>query len=325
VAAHFTYTFKGHFHGSTTGGAARVGGTLREDVTYNDGTAYSCTTNNQSWSATRETQGTQALPLPSGSYSGLSHQGYGVSFYVPAGGAHLHDVVVTTAGLGCAPAKSFNDHIGIGDVAVAADGSFSSTTTQDGVLFGVPAHFTYTFSGHFHGSTTGGATRLGGILREDVTYNDGTAYSCTSNNQTWSATRDTQGTLAPPLPPGAYAGLSHQGYGVSFTVSPDSAHLQTVLVTTVGLGCAPAKTFNDHLSIADVAVAGDGSFSATATQDGALFGTTAHFTYTFSGHFHGSTTGGTARVGGTLREDITYNDGTAYSCTSNNQTWSATH
>ena len=50
------------------------------------------------------------------------------------------------------PSKTFNDRIGIADIPIAADGSFAATTTQDGVLAGAPAHFTYTFSGHFQGT-----------------------------------------------------------------------------------------------------------------------------------------------------------------------------
>ena len=56
------------------------------------------------------------------------------------------------------------------------------------MLFGVTAQFTYTFVGHFHGTTTAGVERVAGQLREDITFNDGTAYSCTTNIQTWSAT-----------------------------------------------------------------------------------------------------------------------------------------
>ena len=70
---------------------------------------------------------------------------------------------------------------------IAANGSFSATTTQDGVLYGKIAHFTYTFSGHFHGTTASGVERAAGSFREDITFDDG--RSCTSNQQAWSATR----------------------------------------------------------------------------------------------------------------------------------------
>jgi hypothetical protein len=326
-AAHFTYTFRGHFHGTTTAGAPRVGGQFREDVTYSDGGAYACTSNIQSWSVVREAQGAQtAPPIAPGSYSGSTLQGYGVSFYASPDSRHLLDVSLPTVHLACTPGGTPYDHLEIGDVAVAADGSFTATTTQEGVLAGSAAHFTYTFSGHFHGTTSAGAGRVGGVFREDISYSDGTEYTCTSDNQTWSVVREAQGAqTAPPIASGSYSGSTLQGYGVSFTVPSGSAHLQNVNLPTVHLGCTPAGTPYDKLQIDDIAVAADGSFSATTTQDGVFAGSVAHFTYTFSGHFHGTTSAGAARLGGRFREDITYNDGTAHSCTSNTQTWSATH
>ena len=50
-AATFTYTFRGHVHGTTSTGVTRIAGTYREDIAYTDGVAYSCTTNDQAWSA----------------------------------------------------------------------------------------------------------------------------------------------------------------------------------------------------------------------------------------------------------------------------------
>jgi hypothetical protein len=132
-------------------------------------------------------------------------------------------------------------------------------------------------------------------------------------------------TASPPSPPppGSYSGATSQGFAMSLFVSADSTQLQDVKVPTQ-LGCTPSKTFNDQLQFASIPIAADGSFSATATQTGVLFGATAQFTYTFAGHFHGTTTAGVERVAGHFREDITFNDGTAYSCTTNIRTWSAT-
>ena len=117
-------------------------------------------------------------PLPGavapGSYSGYGGGGYGLGFYVSPDATRVEDVTVPTS-LGCAPTKTFGDHLGMGEITLAGDGGFSATTAQDGVLFGSPAHFTYTFSGRFTG------TRAAGTLREDVTFDDGTAYSCTTN------------------------------------------------------------------------------------------------------------------------------------------------
>ena len=72
---------------------------------------------------------------------------------------------------------------------MGSDGSFTATTTHDAPLFGVTGHFTYTFSGHFHGPGSSGAARAAGTFREHITYDDGTAFDCTSNTQVWSTTR----------------------------------------------------------------------------------------------------------------------------------------
>ena len=125
------------------------------------------------------------------------------SFYVSNDGTHVQDVTVPTY-LGCAPSKTFYDHIGIADIAIGSDGSFAATTTQDGVLAGAPAHFTYTFSGHFQG------TQVSGAYREDVTYDDGTAFTCTTNVTAWSASREAQGTQNAARPAGSYSGRTPQ-------------------------------------------------------------------------------------------------------------------
>ena len=74
-------------------------------------------------------------------------------------------------------------------IPIQPDRSFSVTTTpEDGVLFGSQATFTYTFSGHFHGPDANGVERAAGVLSEEVDFDNGTSYHCTSNNLSWSAT-----------------------------------------------------------------------------------------------------------------------------------------
>ena len=102
-----------------------------------------------------------------GSYSGSTHQGYGLSFYVAADGTQMQDVSIPTVGIACTPTNSFADQLNVASIPIGADGSFTSTTTQTGVLSGAPATFTYTFSGNFAGTT---AT---GVFREDITFNNG--------------------------------------------------------------------------------------------------------------------------------------------------------
>jgi len=312
--ATYTYTVSGHFRGTT------ATGTWRDEITYNNGAAYSCTSNTQSWSATRSAQGTQtASPSPPGSYAGN-----GPSFYVSADGKQVQDVTLYAGldNLGCTPGGRFQDStFNIPSIAIAADGSFTGTATQTGVIDNSPATFTYTFSGHFHGTDASGDERAAGTWRENITYNNGTA--CTSNTNPWSATRSAQGTqIASPPQPGSYAGS-----GSSFSVSPDSAQLQdvTLYAGLDNLGCTPSGRFQDStFNIPSMAIAADGSFAGTATQTGVEDGSPATFTYTFSGHFHGTDASGDERAAGTWRENITYNRGTAYTCTSNTNPWSAT-
>ncbi|WP_231379426.1 hypothetical protein, partial [Candidatus Solirubrobacter pratensis] len=144
-----------------------------------------------------------------GSYSGRTPQQAVFSFYVSNDGTRLQDVTVPTY-LGCTPSKTFYDHIGIADIAIAPDGSFTATTTQTGVLAGAPAHFTYTFSGHFQG------TLVSGTYREDVSYDDGTAFACTTNPTTWTASREALGTQTAALPAGSYSGRTPEQSVFSF-------------------------------------------------------------------------------------------------------------
>ena len=319
-AATFTYTVSGHFHG------ASVAGSLRENVTYNNGTAYSCTTGSQAWTMTRDAQGSQvASTPPRGSYSGD-----GFVLYVSAGGTQVQDV--TLAGgyhniLQCISSSGSNDtSFYIPDVTVAKDGSFSGKATQTQAQEdGSTATYTYTVSGHFHGTSSSGDERAAGSLREDVTGNNGTAYSCTTGTQPWTMTRDAEGSqVASTPPPGTYS-----GDGFQFSVSRSGADVQDVTLAAGYhnvLYCTPGHSLNDtSFRIPNTTVAKDGSFSAKATQSGVEDGSAATFTYTFSGHFHGTNSSGDERAAGSLREDVTYNNGTAYSCTTGTQPWSMTH
>ncbi|MDA0165213.1 hypothetical protein OM076_33405 [Solirubrobacter ginsenosidimutans] len=325
VPATFTYTFSGHFHGANANGVARVAGTYKQVITYNDSVARTCSTDDQSWTATRQTQGDQtASPPPAGSYGGTTPNGYGMTMYVSPDNQHLQDIAFWTL-LGCTPTRpSFYDHLGIADIAIAADGSFSATTTQQGIYFNVPATFTYTFSGHFHGANASGVARIAGTYKQVITYNDGVAHTCSSNEQSWSATRQSQGSQVGTTPPaGTYGGTTPNGYAMSMHVSADSKHLQNIAFPAL-LECSPTRPdFYDNVAIADVAILADGSFSSITTKTGVLYGANATFTYTFKGHFHGANTAGAARLAGIYREDITFDNGTAYSCTSDEENWTA--
>ena len=326
AAATFTYTFSGHFHGTDTNGAERAAGSLRENVTYDDGTSYSCTTGTTPWTMTRETQGTQAAtPPPPGSYSG---DGY--MFYVSPDSTKIQDVSLAPAyhaTPACVPSGTIDDDTSfyIPQIAINSNGSFSGTASQMGVENGAAATFTYTFSGHFHGTNSGGTERAAGSLREDVTYDDGTSYSCTTATTPWTMTRETQGTqAAAPPQPGTYSGGAYM-----FHVSADSSEIQDVTLAptyhTV-LACMPGgASLNDtSFSIPTISIGTNGSFSGSAMQSGTVDGAPATFTYTFSGHFHGTDSNGHERAAGSLREDVTYDNGTSYSCTTGTEPWAMT-
>jgi hypothetical protein len=284
------------------------------------------TSNRRSATATRTykpcaTKTVKPSSISPGSYSGDTSPGYALRFYVSAGGTQLQDITIQAVGLGCTPGGSYDDQsFSIPAIAIAANGSFTTTTTQSGVIDNSPATIAYTFSGHFNG------TSVAGQVRDGITYNNGTAHSCTSNNLSWSATRDTQGSQTASAPPaGSYSGDTSPGYALRFYVSAGGTQLQDITIQAVGLGCTPGGSYDDQsFSIPAIAIAANGSFTTTTTETGVINGAAATITYTFSGHFHGTNSSGVERAAGQVRDAITYNNGTAYSCTSNNLSWSAT-
>jgi hypothetical protein len=319
-AATYTYTFSGHLEG------AGLAGTYREDVAY-DGGASSCTSNVQPWSATRNSQpAPPTSPPPPGSYSGVNGQnGFGISFFVNVGSSQIQDVYDSSVSLSCLGGGRTFDHLGIDEIPIAPDGSFSSATTQIGLFNGGPATYTYALRGHFHGNDNAGFRHAAGTYREDVDYAGGTSH-CISHNQSWSATLSTQPAQTAGAPPGSYSGVNGQnGFGFSFTVSADSQHVLDVLDDTVALACSGRSgTTPDQLTVDDVPIAPDGSFSSTTSHSGSFSGRAATFTYTLRGHFHGNDNAGTHRAAGTYREDVDYDAGASH-CTSHNQSWSATN
>jgi hypothetical protein len=217
------------------------------------------------------------------------------------------------------------DQLQIASVTLNADGSFTSTTSQSGVFAGHPATFTYHFNGHLDGVTAGGSQKLAGQLRESISYTDTPARDCTSNDQTWNATRDTQPVQPTTAPPsGSYSGLDAQGHQLTFFVSATGTALQDISVPTVGLSCVPdGEATVDQLQIASVTLNADGSFTSTTSQSGVFAGHPATFTYLFRGNVHGLSPTGVPRLAGQLRESISYTDTPARDCTSNDQAGNA--
>ena len=81
------------------------------------------------------------------------------------------------------------DHLEILKTSIWPDGSFTATTSQNGVFAGKNAKFTYFFTGHFQGVTSAGVATASGVYRQDIVFTDTTTRTCTSNNQTWTVTR----------------------------------------------------------------------------------------------------------------------------------------
>ena len=242
----------------------------------------------------------------------------------------LQDISIPVDYLDCAGTTFDPDApIVLDAVAVAADGSFSSTQTQTGVVGSdnYPTTFTVTFQGHFHGVNADGDARAAGSVLETAKYTDGTTFSCTSNKQSWSVARGTQPTQTTALPPtGSYTGnFSGNGYGITLYVSGSRNQLQDISIPVDYLDCAGTTFDPDAPIVLDaVTLASNGSFSSTSTQTGVVgsdnYPTT--FTITFQGHFHGVNAGGAERAAGSVIETAKYTNGTTYNCTSNKQSWS---
>ncbi|MCW3027446.1 MAG: hypothetical protein JWN81_657, partial [Solirubrobacterales bacterium] len=290
----FTYTFSGQFNVN----GEEASGTYREDIAY-EGSTRKCTTNSQPWSAKRDSQPTQTTaPPPPGSYTGaIPGNGTGLKLFVSADSAHLQDVYIPATSLQCTGegAATGVDHLEAAEVTLesgTSGTSFAKATTEKGKLEGHPVVFTFTFSGHFHSLNSSEVERAAGFYREDVTY-EGSTRRCTTNNQSFSATRDSQPTqtTAPP-PPGSYTGaIPGNGTGLKFFVSGNSTHVQDVYIPATSLQCTGegAATGVDHLEAAEVTIKVVTSgrwFTKKATEKGILGGHPVVFTFTFSGHFH---------------------------------------
>jgi hypothetical protein len=195
--------------------------------------------------------------------------------------------------------------------------------TQSGVWDGFPATFTYLFRGNFHSLSPAGVLRAAGTFKETVSFNNGTAHTCSSNELTWTATRDSQPAQTNSAPPsGSYSGQTWQNFGLTYNVTGGGTSLQNISIPTVILDCTPGGANpSNGLSIASAKINSTRSFTATSTQTGVFAGQPAKFTYLFRGNFHSLSPAGVPRAAGTFRETITYNDGTARTCTSNELTW----
>jgi hypothetical protein len=322
--ATFTYTFSGHFQ------EAKASGALRGQVSFDNGVSHTCDSETMTWTASPDSQPAQSpAPREAGRYT-VRNGGsldYGYSFYVSPDASKLEDISGNVEGR-CTPGGlQYNGQLYIAEIPIAADGSFTATTTATGVYDGSPATFTYTFSGHFHGYDSSGRARAAGMVKAEVEYANGTTRTCVANPLPWSAWRDSQPSQAPTPPkPATYSvhNAGSLGYGFAFGVAADRARL-TDVTGSISARCAPGNAQLSHqFYIPEIAIAADGTFSGNAVESGQVGGNPATFSYNFSGHFHGYDSSGRARAAGVLRADVTYTNGASYSCSFNPLPWSAT-
>jgi hypothetical protein len=131
-------------------------------------------------------------------------------------------------------------------------------------------------------------------------------------------------TPAPPPPPyqsGHYAGKTSQNEDFEFDVSADGADLLNLVTGQINESCQDFNIFggNIHATGAVTTISGDGRFSINHDHSGTFSdGTPYQEHLTITGRLSGTT------ATGTLLETLTATiEGTAESCTSNPQTWSA--
>ena len=246
------------------------------------------------------------------------YRGYYLSFLVSAGGNTILNVNQDTS-VSCVGSGTQGDSMQILSVPIKPNGAFSSTTTQQGVFNNLKATFTYTFAGSFHAATATSAAGAAGTYREDVKLASGTTVSCTSGTQPFTATVSQE----PPFKKSEIVPGSYRGYYLSFSVAPGGNTILNVSQDT-SANCVPSGTESDRLTIGQVQIKPNGSFSSVTSQTTVLNGVSTKLTYTFAGAFEGPTDQGTSTVAGIWREDMVPTTGATTFCTSNDVFWTAT-
>ena len=147
---------------------------------------------------------TQPLPSPTkpvavpGSYSGTYLAGEytwaTLSFFVAGGGTSVLNIAVPSVKIACTPydATGSNlpryDHLDFLATAVKPNGAFSAMATQDGVFGDHTAKSAYSLTGRFQRATPAGPASAAGNFKENIVEEvNGTIYTCTSDNQYWTA------------------------------------------------------------------------------------------------------------------------------------------
>ncbi len=166
-------------------------------------------------------------------------------------------------------------------------------------------------------ATTAAPASAAGTWSESIAYTSGTTTACKSNDQVWTAT-----LFREPVHKALAKAGSYSGRGISFSVA--SGSVVNVSVPSTYLTCTPSGAVNDHITIADVPIGANGSFTSKTSQEGVFNGSNAKFTYTFAGWFEGPTQAGTVTVPGMWSETVVPTSGATTMCASNDQSWTAT-
>jgi hypothetical protein len=182
-----TYFVTGRFQGKSAAGAATADGVYRENVVFTD-TGQKCTTNDQSWTATRSSPPPKNSVEP-GSYTQPGQASRAVTFLVPAGAGSVLNFSIPTVTVACAGSSGFYAPFKILKATIKRDRSFTATASQTGVINGANAKTTYFVTAYFRGPDSAGAATAAGVYREDVVFTDTPNRRCTTNDQFWTATR----------------------------------------------------------------------------------------------------------------------------------------
>jgi hypothetical protein len=126
-----------------------------------------------------------APPATSGHYKGTTSQNEIIEFDVTADGLRVVALLTGQINEGCnPPAHLYGGNLHDGTAPIAADGTFKIDFDYSSTVGGNPSNGHFTLTGKFSGT---GAT---GTLEDKVSFTaDGTAYSCGSGTQTWTASK----------------------------------------------------------------------------------------------------------------------------------------
>ena len=252
-------------------------------------------------------------PVDPGAYSGS-----GVSFFVQSGAGDVLTFTRPGVGVSCAGGGAFGYPFTILKTAIGGDRSFTGKSTESAVIGGAAATITYVVTGRFEGRDSQGRATAGGIYRIDIAYTDTPSRKCTSNDQSWTATRSLPPSTS-PVEPGTYSGS-----GVSFFVPSGAASVQNFTRPGVGVSCAGGGALGYPFKIPTAAIGRDRSFTAKSSESAVIGGAGATVTYSVTGYFQGRDSAGRATAAGIYRIDIVFTATPSRRCTSNDQSWATT-